>query len=107
MKRAVLQGAVVASFLIGLLLLAHYVAGDRDRQMLATALKCQGMPFTVALDRLGKPSGPLLTREAHDRYRIPYVPGTSVYMYSGGVSLVWIRVDGGGRVIDAFRSASP
>lgn len=99
--------AAVAAFLLGLLGLTYYIAGDKDRKMLATALECRGMPITVALDRLGKPSGMLVTREAHDRYRIPYSPGLAVYTYSGGVGLVCIRVDGGGRVMDAFRTGSP
>ncbi len=99
--------AALAAFLLGLLALMSYIAGAKDRQMLATALECRGMPVTVAFDRLGKPSGTLVTREAHDRYRIPYSPDLAVYMYSGGVGLVCIRVDGGGRVMDAFRTGSP
>lgn len=45
--------AVVATILLGLLALLYYMAGDKDRQMLATALECRGVPITAAFDRLG------------------------------------------------------
>lgn len=112
MNRPILRWAgyivVVAAFSLGLLALLYHMAGDKDRQMLATALECRGMPITVAHERLGKPFRTLTTRDDHLRYKmIPYAPGTTVYAYSGGVGLVCIRVDGSGRVIDAFRTGSP